>query len=64
MHPDAIITGLRRELERLDPKADDYDERKAAIEHEIQGTDKLPRPEVKPRARTRSPIRWPAISPA
>lgn len=47
MHPDAIITGLRRELERLDPAAADYAERKQQIEHEIRHAAGLPRPEAK-----------------
>lgn len=48
MHPDAIIAGLRRELDRLDRNADDYAQRKATIEAEIKLTDKLDRPEVTP----------------
>lgn len=44
MHPDAIIAGLRRELDRLNPDADDYKDRKAAIEQDIQAQDKLERP--------------------
>lgn len=46
MHPDAIIAGLRRELDRLDPNAADHAERRKAIEAEIKATDKLDRPEV------------------
>lgn len=48
MHPDAIIAGLRRELERLDKNADDYADRKKAIEAEIKTTDALDRPETEP----------------
>lgn len=44
MHPDAIIAGLKRELDRLDKDADDYKQRKAAIEKEIEATDRLERP--------------------
>lgn len=48
MHPDAIIAGLRRELERLDRTADDYDDRRQAIEDELERVDGLPRPVAKP----------------
>ena len=48
MHPDAIIAGLRRELERLHPDHEDYAERKAAIEQEIARVDDQPRPEATP----------------
>jgi len=50
MHPDAIIAGLRRELERLDKSAEDYADRKKAIEDEIARVDDEPRPEVAPEA--------------
>jgi hypothetical protein len=48
MHPDAILAGLRRELDQLDHDADDYADRKKAIEAETERVDKLPRPEVAP----------------
>jgi len=41
MHPDALIAGLRRELQRAP-------ERKTEIEAEIAAVDKQPRPEVLP----------------
>jgi hypothetical protein len=46
MHPDAYITGLRRELGRLDSTADDYEARRTAIEEEIERAGALPRPVV------------------
>lgn len=46
MHPDAILGGLKREFSRLDPKAEDYKERKAAIDKEIKANEDLPRPEA------------------
>lgn len=46
MHPDAIIAGLRRELDRLDPDAADHADRKKAIEAEIKRVDGLDRPEA------------------
>lgn len=48
MHPDSLIAGLRRELERLDPKADDHEQRTEQINAEIERIDALPRPEVAP----------------
>lgn len=47
MHPDVIITGLRHELDRLNPAADDYVQRRAEIEREIAHHDGRERPEVK-----------------
>lgn len=43
MHPDALIAGLRRELER-------FPERAAEIEAEIARVDRLPRPAASPEA--------------
>lgn len=48
MHPDALIAGLRRELDRLDKAADDYADRKKRIEAEIAAVDEQPRPEAAP----------------
>jgi hypothetical protein len=44
MHPDAILAGLKRELDRLDPHAADHADRKKAIEAEIKANEKLERP--------------------
>lgn len=46
MHPDALIAGLRSELERLRPSDPDHDDRHQAILEEIEHVDKLPRPPI------------------
>ncbi len=48
MHPDAILTGLRHELERLDKNAPDHKERKAQLAAEIEHAEGLERPAVNP----------------
>lgn len=48
MHPDDVIAGLRRELDRLAESAEDYAERKKEINAEIKRVDGLDRPAVEP----------------